>query len=88
MNSLWIESIDKIKSNGELTDCASADVCIIGAGISGITTAYYLTKRGYKVIVLEKDEIGHGVTGYTTAKITSQHNLIYHYLNKIGRAHV
>ena len=82
MNSLWIESIDKIKSNGELTDCASADVCIIGAGISGITTAYYLTKRGYKVIVLEKDEIGHGVTGYTTAKITSQHNLIYHYLNK------
>ena len=82
MNSVWIESIDKIKSNGELAEDTSADVCIIGAGISGITTAYYLTKRGYKVIVIEKDEIGHGVTGHTTAKITSQHNLIYHYLSK------
>ena len=82
MNSVWIESIDKIESNGELTDDTSADVCIIGAGISGITTAYYLTKRGYKTIVLEKDEIGHGVTGHTTAKITSQHNLLYHYLSK------
>lgn len=82
MNSVWIESIDKINSNGELTDDMSADVCIIGAGISGITTAYYLTKRGYKVVVIEKDEIGHGVTGHTTAKITSQHNLIYHYLSK------
>ena len=82
MNSVWIECIDKIKSNGELKEDASADVCIIGAGISGITTAYYLTKRGYKVIVIEKDEIGQGVTGHTTAKITSQHNLIYHYLSK------
>lgn len=82
MKSLWLESTNTINPNGKITDDTSADVCIIGAGISGITTAYYLTKRGYKTIVLEKDEIGHGVTGHTTAKITSQHNLIYHYLSK------
>lgn len=82
MNSFWIESIEKIKSNGDLEQDTSADVCIIGAGICGLTTAYYLTKKGYKVLVIEKGEIGHGTTGFTTAKITSQHGLIYHYLSK------
>ena len=82
MKSLWIESTDNINSNGKIEEDTSADVCIIGTGISGITTAYYLTKLGYNTIVLEKDEIARGVTGHTTAKITSQHNLIYHYLCK------
>lgn len=81
MNSLWIDEIEKINSNGELSEDTSADVCIIGAGISGITLAYYLTKKGYNNVVLERNEIGHGVTGHTTAKITSQHSLIYHYLS-------
>ena len=36
MNSLWIDEIEKINSNGELSEDTSADVCIIGAGISGI----------------------------------------------------
>ena len=82
MNSYWIEKIKKIEASGILECDTSADVCIIGAGISGITTAYYLTKKGYNTIVIEKNEIGNGVTGHTTAKITSQHGLIYHYLSK------
>lgn len=81
MNSLWIGETEKINSNGKLSGDTSADVCIIGAGISGITLSYYLTKKGYKTIVIERNEIGHGVTGHTTAKITSQHSLIYHYLS-------
>lgn len=81
MESLWTQSIEKINSNGKIDEDTSCDVCIIGGGICGITTAYYLTKKGYRVIVIEKDEIGHGTTGYTTAKITSQHGLIYHYLS-------
>ena len=85
MKSFWLESVEKIKSNGNLKNDTSTDVCIIGAGICGLTTAYYLTKKGYRVVVVEKDEIGHGTTGFTTAKITSQHGLIYHYLtNKYG----
>ncbi len=82
MNAFWIDSIKEIKSNGELKEDTSADVCVIGAGISGITTAYYLIKKGYNTIILDRNKIGYGVTGYTTAKITSQHNLIYHYLSK------
>lgn len=82
MNSLWIDELGKINSSGELESDTNADICIIGAGISGITTTYYLTKKGFKTVVIERNEIGHGVTGHTTAKITSQHSLIYHYLSK------
>lgn len=80
MNSFWIEST---KNNGKfstLTEDISCDVCIIGAGLFGLTTAYYLSKKGLNVIVLDKDEVGKKVSGHTTAKITSQHGLIYDYL--------
>ncbi|HHZ01390.1 MAG TPA: FAD-dependent oxidoreductase [Tissierellia bacterium] len=56
------------------------DILIIGAGITGLTTAYLLKDSGLKVGVIEATEIGYGVTGYTTAKITIQHDLIYDYL--------
>lgn len=39
------------------------DVAVIGAGIIGLSTAYYLTKEGYKVVLLEKNEIGSGASG-------------------------
>lgn len=53
------------------------DTVVIGGGMAGILTAYYLQQAGVPVIVLEADRIGRGQTGKTTAKITSQHNLIY-----------
>ncbi|HWP96556.1 MAG TPA: FAD-dependent oxidoreductase [Syntrophomonadaceae bacterium] len=53
------------------------DVAIAGGGIAGITSAYLLSKEGMKVAVLEADRILQGTTGHTTAKITSQHSLIY-----------
>ncbi len=57
-----------------------ADVCVIGGGLTGLTTAYYLSKEGKKVVVLEKDVICSGTSGGTTGKVTSQHGLIYKYL--------
>ena len=57
MKSFWIDSVDEIKNSGELKENIKTEVCIIGAGICGITTAYYLTKKGYKVVVLEKGNI-------------------------------
>ncbi|SFB08231.1 MULTISPECIES: FAD-dependent oxidoreductase [unclassified Bacillus (in: firmicutes)] len=53
------------------------DVAIVGAGITGITTAYLLSKAGLKVGVMEAGSILNGTTGHTTAKITAQHGLIY-----------
>lgn len=48
-----------------------ADVCIVGAGIAGLTTAYLLVQRGLKVVVLEDGRIGSGETGHTTAHLTA-----------------
>jgi glycine/D-amino acid oxidase-like deaminating enzyme/nitrite reductase/ring-hydroxylating ferredoxin subunit len=50
---------------------AEADVCIIGAGIAGLTTAYLLGKQGKSVIVLEDGALASGMTGVTTAHLSN-----------------
>ena len=61
MNSLWIDSV-QIKNFAKLGKDIDVDVCIIGGGITGISTAYLLSKAGLKVCVLEKDKIAHHAT--------------------------
>lgn len=52
-------------------------IAVIGAGMAGILTAYFLKEHGADVIVMDADRIAGGQTGRTTAKITSQHGLKY-----------
>lgn len=81
MNSFWLDSIENKNKFNKLEKDISTDVCIVGAGIFGLTCGYYLTKQGYNVVLLEKEkDIASKTTGHTTAKITGQHNLIYKYL--------
>ena len=63
-------------------------VLIIGGGITGILTAYFLHRHGIPYILAEKDEICAHTTGNTTAKLTFQHSLIFHKLLKSGGDHV
>ena len=74
--SFWISSTP---STGypPATSGTQVDVAIIGGGILGITAAYLLKQEGLTVAVIEGDRIVRGVTGYTTAKITSSQHLIY-----------
>ncbi|MBO4981103.1 MAG: FAD-dependent oxidoreductase [Lachnospiraceae bacterium] len=58
------------------------EVIVIGAGMAGLLTAFFLKEQGIDVLVLEAKEIGSGQTGRTTAKITSQHGLKYSSLIK------
>lgn len=52
----------------------------------GLPFGYYLSKKGLKVIIVDKGFIGEKTSGHTTAKITFQHNLIYDYLiNSYGK---
>ncbi len=60
----------------------SWDVIVVGAGMAGLLSAYYLQEAGKKVLVLEADKVASGQTGRTTAKITSQHGLKYSKLIK------
>ncbi len=81
MESLWIKTQKEIvEKKKTLENEIEADVCIIGGGITGISTAYYLSKAKKKVVILDRDKIAYSTTGHTTAKITSQHGLFYKYL--------
>jgi glycine/D-amino acid oxidase-like deaminating enzyme/nitrite reductase/ring-hydroxylating ferredoxin subunit len=59
------------------------DVAIVGGGITGLTTALTLQRRGVQVALLEAAQVGSGTTGGTTGKITSQHGLLYHELTRL-----
>jgi glycine/D-amino acid oxidase-like deaminating enzyme len=63
-----------------LGKAARTDVAIIGAGIVGLTVAYALCRAGVSVTVIEALRVGRQVTGRSSAKITSQHSLIYRHL--------
>lgn len=69
-----------------LEDNLNIDIAIVGGGMTGITSAYLLKKEGLKVVVIDAGRIIHGTSGHTTAKITSQHGLIYNkLLGNFGR---
>ncbi len=81
-------------ASAELPGCAplaadvTADVCVIGAGIVGMTTAYLLAQAGRRVVVLEAGELGGGNTGRTTAHLASALDDRYAALVRVrGREH-
>lgn len=81
MGSIWQKSV-QLPSFPKLNGDVKTDVLIIGGGIAGILTAYFLKQSGADCILAEKRRICSGTTGHTTAKITFQHGLIYHKLFK------
>ncbi len=74
--SIWIQTAE-IPRHSLLCGEVATDVAVIGGGLTGILTAHFLEQAGRKCIVLEADRIGYGQTKNTTAKVTSQHGLIY-----------
>lgn len=76
MESIWTKTC-RLPSFLALDTDLDTDVAIVGGGLTGLLTAYLLKNSGLSVIVLERDVLGRGATAFTTAKITSQHGLIY-----------
>ncbi|MEE1322174.1 MAG: FAD-dependent oxidoreductase [Acutalibacteraceae bacterium] len=81
MKSLWKMTAD-MPSFPELKKDIKTDVLVIGGGICGILTAYFLKKKGIDYTLVEKGRLCDLTTGNTTAKITFQHGLIYYKLLK------
>ena len=65
-----------------LRENASADVCIVGAGIAGLSIGYELSRTGQSVIVLDDGVIGRGMTGRTTAHLVNALDDRYYDLEK------
>ncbi len=78
-NAIWANTTT-LPSFPRLEGDIKKDVLIIGGGLAGILCAYSLSQAGVNYVLIEADRICNGVTRNTTAKITSQHNLIYHKL--------
>jgi glycine/D-amino acid oxidase-like deaminating enzyme/nitrite reductase/ring-hydroxylating ferredoxin subunit len=77
--SYWMDTTGST-SYPALSGDLEVDVAVVGAGIAGMCTAWELARSGRSVAVLEADRIVAGTTGYTTAKVTAQHTLIYAHL--------
>ena len=76
MESIWSRTVE-IPERECLKEDIRVDAVVIGAGMSGLLTAFLLEERGLKTVVLEAGRIAGGQTKNTTAKITSQHGMIY-----------
>ena len=74
--SVWLETGPPAPGFPNSTRHVDADVAVIGGGIVGVTPRLLLQEAA-RVVLIEANRIGHGVTGHTTAKVSSQHGLIY-----------
>ena len=74
--SYWVETAPG-RRYPPLRGPLHCDVAVVGAGIAGLSAALELKRRGAEVAVLEARRVGAGATGYTTAKLSSLHGLVY-----------
>jgi glycine/D-amino acid oxidase-like deaminating enzyme len=79
VNSIWVGTTPKT-NYPTLNKDLELDVLVVGGGIVGISCVQKLQEQGLKVVLVEKAQIVMGTSGSTTAKLTSQHSLIYHNL--------
>ena len=74
--SYWVASTPET-TYPELSGDLDVDVAVVGAGITGVTAAVLLKRAGKTVALLDAKRIVRGATGYTTAKVTSGHGVVY-----------
>jgi len=76
MKSVWQDTA-RFKQFGALDGDIKTGVAILGGGIAGVLTAYFLEREGVPYVLLEKERICSATTAHTTGKITLGHSLIY-----------
>jgi glycine/D-amino acid oxidase-like deaminating enzyme/nitrite reductase/ring-hydroxylating ferredoxin subunit len=74
--SIWVATTPGT-AYPQLAGDVEVDVAVVGAGITGITAAILLKRAGKTVALLDSKRIVRGATGYTTAKVTSGHGVVY-----------
>src|SRR3982751_399962 len=80
--SVWMGTTE-VPQFQALTQDVRANVCVIGAGIAGMTTAYLLARAGRAVVLIDDGTIGGGETGRTTAHLTAALDDRYYEIAKL-----
>ena len=73
----------RLPARPPLTGNVRADVCVVGAGMAGMSTAYLLSQKGFSVVVLDDGPIGGGMTSRTTAHLVSAMDDRWHKIEKL-----
>jgi len=79
--SLWRQTFS-IPPRPALAKDVTTDVCVVGAGIAGLSVAYALARAGKRVVVVDLDQIGSGESGNTTAHLSNELDDRYSVLEK------
>ena len=82
MASVWLDEA-ALPDRSSLAENTEADVCVVGAGIAGLTTAYLLAQAGRRVVVLDDGAIASGETSRTTAHLVNALDDRYYDLEKL-----
>lgn len=69
--SMWRATANRNVKRNQLEGSKHCDVVIIGAGYTGLSTAYHLQQKGYKTMILEKDQVGSGASGKNGGELIS-----------------
>jgi glycine/D-amino acid oxidase-like deaminating enzyme/nitrite reductase/ring-hydroxylating ferredoxin subunit len=69
--SAWMDGVPFIQGDGPLAGDTQADVCIIGAGVAGLTVGYLLARQGRSVLLIDDGPPGMGESLRTTAHLTA-----------------
>ena len=69
--SYYAATINESKTYPKLKEDITSEVCIVGAGFTGINTALNLVKKGYKVVVIDSARVGWGASGRNGGQLIS-----------------
>ena len=81
--SWYAHSIPEQPARPALNDVISCDVCVIGAGFTGLSSALHLAQKGYRVIVLDAHRVGFGASGRNGGQVGSGYNQSQQTLEKM-----
>jgi len=86
--SFYRQSVDDLNILNKLENNLDVDVCVIGGGITGVTSAFHLVNRGHRVVLLEARNIGSGASGRNGGQLSIGLRKSQQYLeNKLGKNH-
>lgn len=72
--SYYAATANSASARSELQDNKQVDVCVIGAGYTGLSTALFLLEKGYSVVVLEAAKVGFGASGRNGGQIVNSYS--------------